>query len=159
MFEGKSCRDIQDTHFMFRNSFRISRRLWDNVEKCGRAREATDDNIIRRMRCACWITTGYRRTRYVVRNVFPRQQWFREHATILRCTFSACLVICAESVDEKVCMWSARWQVSLLSRCVQIGDTNTQIYSLHWNGWVTRGGGGEWGSFRNLKWCCRGWGD
>ena len=29
--------------------------LWDNVEKFGGAREATDDNIIRRMRFACWI--------------------------------------------------------------------------------------------------------
>jgi hypothetical protein len=26
------------------------------VEKYGRARQATDDNIIRRMRFACWIT-------------------------------------------------------------------------------------------------------
>jgi hypothetical protein len=26
------------------------------VENCGRAREAADDNRIRRMRIACWIT-------------------------------------------------------------------------------------------------------
>jgi hypothetical protein len=25
-------------------------------KKCGGTRQATDDNIIRRMRCACWIT-------------------------------------------------------------------------------------------------------
>jgi hypothetical protein len=31
-------------------------RLWDNVEKYGRARHAADDNITRRMRIACWIT-------------------------------------------------------------------------------------------------------
>jgi hypothetical protein len=36
--------------------FRKSCRLWDNVKKYGRARQATDDNIIRRMRFACWIT-------------------------------------------------------------------------------------------------------
>jgi hypothetical protein len=36
--------------------FRRSCRLWDNVGKCGRARQATDDNIIRRMRFACWTT-------------------------------------------------------------------------------------------------------
>ena len=35
---------------------RKSRRLRDNVKKYGGAREATDDNIIRRMRFACWIT-------------------------------------------------------------------------------------------------------
>jgi hypothetical protein len=27
--------------------------LWDNVEKCGRARQATDDNITRRIAPAC----------------------------------------------------------------------------------------------------------
>jgi hypothetical protein len=31
-------------------------RLWDNVEKYGTVRQATNDNIIRRMRFACWIT-------------------------------------------------------------------------------------------------------
>jgi hypothetical protein len=36
--------------------FRKSCRLWDNVEKYGRARQATDDLIIRRTRVACWIT-------------------------------------------------------------------------------------------------------
>jgi hypothetical protein len=29
--------------------------LWDNVKKYGTARQATDDNIIWRMRFACWI--------------------------------------------------------------------------------------------------------
>ena len=29
--------------------------LLDNVEKYGRVGQATDDNIIRRMRFACWI--------------------------------------------------------------------------------------------------------
>jgi hypothetical protein len=33
--------------------FRKSCLLWDNVQKYGRARQATDDNIIRRMRFAC----------------------------------------------------------------------------------------------------------
>ena len=30
--------------------------MCDNVEKCGAAGQATDDNKIRRMRFACWIT-------------------------------------------------------------------------------------------------------
>jgi len=37
------------------NFIQKSRRLWDNVKKYGRARQATDDSIIRRMRIACWI--------------------------------------------------------------------------------------------------------
>jgi hypothetical protein len=36
--------------------FRKSYRLWDNVKNYGIAGQATDGNIIRRMRFACWIT-------------------------------------------------------------------------------------------------------
>jgi hypothetical protein len=35
--------------------FRKSCHLWDNVEKYGRDRRARGDNVIRRMRFACWI--------------------------------------------------------------------------------------------------------
>jgi hypothetical protein len=52
----KSCRENQNTHFMFNNVFPKILPLWDNVEKYGTARQATDDNIIGRMRFACWIT-------------------------------------------------------------------------------------------------------
>ena len=53
----KSCRENQNTHFLFNKFFfRKSCRLWDNVEKCDTAGQATDDNIIRRMRFACRIT-------------------------------------------------------------------------------------------------------
>jgi len=37
------------------SSPRKSCRLWGNVEKYGRAGQATDDSIIRRMRIVCWI--------------------------------------------------------------------------------------------------------
>jgi len=43
---------------MFNNIFFFvlkSCRLWDSVEKCRRARRATVDCILWRMRCACWI--------------------------------------------------------------------------------------------------------
>jgi hypothetical protein len=40
--------------------FHKSYHLWDNVEKCGEAREATDDNKIWRMRVACWISKATR---------------------------------------------------------------------------------------------------
>jgi hypothetical protein len=49
------------------------------VEICGRARQATDDNILRRMRFACWITTAADTyPEYVTHSTFPRQQWLRE---------------------------------------------------------------------------------
>jgi hypothetical protein len=51
----KSCRENQNTHFKFSNiSFpRKLYRLKDNVEEYGGAREATDENKIRRMRFTC----------------------------------------------------------------------------------------------------------
>jgi hypothetical protein len=63
------------------------------VEKYVRVRQATDDNIIRRMRFACWITkaTGTH-SEYVIRTAFPRQQWLRERASMLRYTYIAFLV-------------------------------------------------------------------
>jgi hypothetical protein len=53
----KSCRDYQNTLFMFSNFF-FSKivTLWDNVEKCGGARQAKDNSLIRRMRFAWWTT-------------------------------------------------------------------------------------------------------
>jgi hypothetical protein len=75
--------------------FRKSCRLWDYVEKYGTARQATDDNIIRRMRFACWVTkAAYTHSKYVILIAFPRQQWLRERAWILQYTvyYITCLV-------------------------------------------------------------------
>jgi len=41
---------------LFSNCFRKLCRLWDNVEKYGSARQATDDYIILRLPFACWVT-------------------------------------------------------------------------------------------------------
>jgi hypothetical protein len=43
------------THFMFK-FFRKPCPLYDIMEKCGIAKQATDQNIILRMRFACWVT-------------------------------------------------------------------------------------------------------
>jgi hypothetical protein len=70
---------------MFSNFFKtIVRFLWDNVKKYGTARQATFDNIIRRMRFACWITKATdTHSEYVILIAFSRQQWLRERATML----------------------------------------------------------------------------
>ena len=52
----KNCRENQNTHFMFNNFFWKSWPLWNNVEKYNRSGQATEDNIIRRMRFAWWIS-------------------------------------------------------------------------------------------------------
>jgi hypothetical protein len=55
------------------------------VEKYDRARQATDDNIIRRMRIACWITKATNTySEHVILIAFPRKQWLRERASVLR---------------------------------------------------------------------------
>jgi hypothetical protein len=53
------------------------------LKKCGTAGQATEDNIIRRMRFACWITKATdTHSEYVIVIAFPRQQWLRERASM-----------------------------------------------------------------------------
>jgi hypothetical protein len=55
------------------------------VEKYRTARQATDDNIIRRMRFACWITKATdTHSEVVIFIAFVRQQWLRERTSVLR---------------------------------------------------------------------------
>jgi hypothetical protein len=79
-------------------------RLWDNIEKCDGAREATEDNIIRLMRFACWVgkatLTRARTQKYVIIFAFPRQQWFRERGSVLRYIYVHCLS-CSLSLVHK----------------------------------------------------------
>jgi hypothetical protein len=75
-------------------------------EKYGTAREATRDNIIRRMRFACWITKATdTHAEYVILIAFPRQQWLRERASVLHIlpvllisrvmyTYLCCYIVC-----------------------------------------------------------------
>jgi hypothetical protein len=56
-----------------------SYRLGKNVKKkFGKARQATNDNIIRRMRFACWIAKATKTHPEYVITAFLRQQWLRE---------------------------------------------------------------------------------
>jgi hypothetical protein len=65
----KSCR--QKKKLFSVTVFRNSCRLWDNVEKYDTASDATDDNMIRCMRFACWITKATdTRSEYVILNCF-----------------------------------------------------------------------------------------
>jgi hypothetical protein len=62
-------------------------------QKYGTARQAADDDIIRRMRFACWITKATDTfSEYVIIIVLPRQHWLRERPSSLRCMWIACLV-------------------------------------------------------------------
>jgi hypothetical protein len=64
------------------------------VEKYDTAGQATDGNIIRRMRTACWITKATdTHSDYVILTAFPRQQWLRERASILHYTCITSLIV------------------------------------------------------------------
>jgi len=64
------------------------------VEKCGRARQTTDDNTIQFMRFACWIPKATNtQTECGILIAFPRQQWLRERAYILLYTYIVYLVL------------------------------------------------------------------
>ena len=56
VIEHKMCEGKKHTHFMFNNFFPWKlRRLWHNVVKYCTPGENTDDDIVRRVRFACWI--------------------------------------------------------------------------------------------------------
>jgi len=57
MFQKKVA--VKKTLFVFNNFFsRRSCRLWDNAEHYGTANQATNDNLIRRLRFTCWTVEG-----------------------------------------------------------------------------------------------------
>jgi hypothetical protein len=60
------------------------------VEKYGRAGQATEHTIIRRMRFAYWITKATdTHSEYVIRIAFRRHQWLRERASTLHYTHTS----------------------------------------------------------------------
>ena len=77
----------QNTHFIVNNFFfRKSCCLWDNVAKYRTAGLVTDNSIIGRMCIASWITEATDiHSEYVMPCFFfPRQEWLRECAPMLR---------------------------------------------------------------------------
>ena len=56
------------------------------MEKYGSARQATDDNIMQYMCCACWIPKAAdRHSEYIILIVLPGQQWVLERASVVCC--------------------------------------------------------------------------
>jgi len=72
----KSCRKKIKTYFVFNNFFFencvFCVIMWKKINK---TRQATDDNTLRRMRFACWITKATETyVEYVIIIAFPRQR-------------------------------------------------------------------------------------
>jgi hypothetical protein len=63
--------------------------MWKNI-----ARQATDDNITRRMRIACWISKATNtHSEHVILIAFPQQHWLRERTSTLH-LYVHCLSFC-----------------------------------------------------------------
>jgi hypothetical protein len=80
---------------MFDKSFSENRAVYCiMLSKYGKTGQATDDNVIWRMRLACWITKatdGYRHTLEICNTYcFPTEQLLRERESMLRYTYITC---------------------------------------------------------------------
>ena len=59
------------------------------MTKYGRVRQTTYDS----MRIARWITKAtYTHSEYLILKTFLRQEWLHGRASVLRCTYIACLI-------------------------------------------------------------------
>jgi hypothetical protein len=89
----EACRENQNTNFMFNNFFSPENRAvceikWEKFVERGRPRMT-----VRRMRFACWIPKATNtHSEYVILIALLMQQWLHERASLLRDTYSACLV-------------------------------------------------------------------
>ena len=91
---GKSCRENQNTLFMFCNYFFENRavyeKMWKNIVERDRPQMT-----VWRMRIAYWMPNATNTlSEYVIFIAFPQQQWLHERASVLRYTCIACLVFC-----------------------------------------------------------------
>jgi hypothetical protein len=98
----RSCRENQNAHFMFSNFFLFwkSHRLWDNVEKWGKARGVRNDVTIWRMRVTCCTskatcTHAQTHTHIQVCHIycFSTATMICERTSVLCYTYIACLVL------------------------------------------------------------------
>jgi len=63
--------------------------MWKNIVQPGRPQK-----IIWYMQIACWIPKATNmQSDYVILIALPQQQWLHEHASSLRYTYIACLVL------------------------------------------------------------------
>jgi len=96
MLQTKVERKSKHKFYVQKRFFRKLCPLLNNMKKkYGTARQATDDNIIWRMRVACRIPKALNtHSEYVMFTTFTLQRWLRIHASLLRYTYIACIVTC-----------------------------------------------------------------
>jgi hypothetical protein len=76
-------------NFLFFENRAVYERMWNN-----KAKPIRPQITIWRMRIACWITKATKtHSQYVIPIAFPLKQRLHERASMLRYTYSACLVL------------------------------------------------------------------
>jgi hypothetical protein len=97
----KGYREDLNTHCMFNNIFPKIMPFNRQCRKIWWSQRATNDVTLWRIPVACWLnkttcTHSHEHThahthKYVLLIAFPQQLWFRQPASVLRCTYIACL--------------------------------------------------------------------
>ena len=154
-FSHKSCGENQNT-FVFKNIFLPkSCRLWDIVEKCGTAREATNNVTIWRICLTCWISKATRAHAHVharasgacthahtqICNIycFPSATMIHERASMLRSMYKVVQIWPGRSVCKQVTVcpghiWTTlyiAWLVSFPFMPFVLLECNDTSSSLH----------------------------
>jgi hypothetical protein len=86
MMISRSCflrtTNVSDKSILYSiNCSRKSCRVGGNVEKYGRDGQATDDNLVRNVRLACWLTKVTNiHSEYLLPVAFMRRYWLHDYA-------------------------------------------------------------------------------
>jgi len=90
--------------------FRKSCRLWDKVEKYESSGHATDDDIIRRMRVACWIIKALDTlSEYVILIAIQPQKSLGERKFIVMLIYTLSLLWCSTGATYPSAMSGCVW--------------------------------------------------
>ena len=89
---GQNCRENQGTHFRS-NNFPEKKNAYYEINGKNIIEPNRPRMTIQRMRIACWIPKATKaHSEYVILIALPQQQWLKERASVLRYTYTACLV-------------------------------------------------------------------
>ena len=91
-FSGRICRESQNTRFTLKIFFSENRAVCEIMWKIIVQPDRPQMTIWRMRIARCIPKATDTQSEYVICNVFPLQQWFHEHAPVLRYTYIACLV-------------------------------------------------------------------
>jgi hypothetical protein len=90
-FSYKTCRENQNTRFIFRNFIPKILSFMGQCLNIGTTGEAKNDKVMLLMCLACWINKAtHTYSDYVIHTFFPRQQLLREYAQTCLCTYIVC---------------------------------------------------------------------